>query len=167
MNGRSLRIRTNQDLPHLRVRAGCVWFKCHIRYCIPPFLIEKGRDCIILWYSRTMQCPAAVIFDLDDTLAESFHAPSPQALAGVGKLLERIPISIITGAAFLRMHEQFLATFETHTHADRLYVFPTSSAQAYRFSSGTWEQLYDLALDEEARAYIKRAIVEAVNSLEV
>ena len=114
-----------------------------------------------------MQCPRAVFFGLDDTLAESFHAPSPQALAGVGKLLERIPISIITGAAFLRMHEQFLATFETHTHADRLYVFPTSSAQAYRFSSGTWEQLYDLALDEEARAYIKRAIVEAVDSLEV
>lgn len=114
-----------------------------------------------------MDYPRAVFFDLDDTLAESFHVPSPQALAGVGKLLEYVPVSIISGATFLRMHTQFLSTLESHAHADRLYVFPTSAAQAYRFSSGAWEQLYDLALDEEARTRIKKAIAEEVHSLEV
>lgn len=114
-----------------------------------------------------MHCPAAVVFDLDDTLAESFHAPSPRALDGVGKLLAHVPVSIISGASFLRMQEQFLATFETHPHADKLYIFPTSAAQAYHFSAGTWERLYDLGLDEAARARIKKAITDAVNSLEV
>ena len=114
-----------------------------------------------------MQCPRAVFFDLDDTLAESFHAPSPQALAGVAQLLTYVPVSIISGATFLRMHKQFLSTLESHPHANRLYIFATSAAQAYQFSSGTWEQLYDLALDEEARARIKKAVIDAVNSLEV
>lgn len=114
-----------------------------------------------------MNCPRAVFFDLDDTLAESFHAPSPRALDGIGKLLTHIPVSVISGATFLRMHKQFLFTLESHPHADRLYIFPTSGAQAYRFSSGMWEQLYDLVLDEEARTRIKKAITEAVNSLEV
>ncbi len=113
-----------------------------------------------------MQPPRAVFFDLDDTLAESFHAPSPKTLAGLGKLLESMPVSIITGAALPRMLEQFLSTFETHPHADRLYIFPTSSAQAYTFTQGEWKLLYDLALDEAARARIKKAIVEVVDSLE-
>ena len=114
-----------------------------------------------------MQCPRAVFFDLDDTLAESFHAPSPQALAGVAKLLEHMPVSIISGATFLRMQKQFLSAFESHMHADRLFIFATSAAQAYHFNSGAWEQLYDLALDEAARVRIKDAIGEAVDSLEV
>jgi len=114
-----------------------------------------------------MNCPRAVFFDLDDTLAESFHAPSPEALAGVAKLLEHMPVSIISGATFLRMQKQFLSVFESHPHAGRLYIFATSAAQAHHFNSGAWEQLYDLALDEAARARIKDAIGEAVDSLEV
>jgi len=114
-----------------------------------------------------MHCPRAVFFDLDDTLAESFHAPSPQALAGVGKLLAYMPVSIISGATFLRMRKQFLSAFESHPQADRLYIFPTSAAQGYRYREGAWRQLYDLALDEAARARIKESVAEAVNSLEV
>ena len=114
-----------------------------------------------------MQRPRAVLFDLDDTLAESFCAPSPEILAGVQKLLERIPIAIITGATFPRMHEQFLSSLETHPRADQLYIFPTSSAQGYVFTDGAWKLLYDLSLNEESRTRIKKAIEDAVNSLEV
>ncbi len=114
-----------------------------------------------------MDCPRAVFFDLDDTLAESFHAPSSQALAGVARLLEHMPVSIISGATFLRMQKQFLSALESHAHADRLYIFATSAAQAYHFNSGAWKQLYDLALDDAARARIKNAIAEAVDSLEI
>lgn len=114
-----------------------------------------------------MHCPAAVVFDLDDTLAESFHAPSPRALDGVGKLLAHVPVSIISGATFLRMREQFLSAFESHPQADRLYIFPTSAAQGYRYREGAWRQLYDLALDEAARARIKKTVAKTVDLLEV
>ncbi len=113
-----------------------------------------------------MQCPRAVFFDLDDTLAESFHAPSPEALAGLRKLLESIPVSIITGATFQRMESQFLSELETHPDFGRLYIFPTSSAQGYTYSQGKWQPLYDLALTEEERSRIKKAVLEAVDSIE-
>ena len=109
-----------------------------------------------------MDCPRAVFFDLDDTLAESFHTPSPEILAGLGKLLENTPIAIITGASFQRMHEQFLSSFENHPRADRFYIFPTSSSQAYNYAQGKWEFLYNLALTGEERSRIKKAILEAV-----
>src|SRR3989344_8792576 len=117
-----LRIGSHKDVFHLLVRAGCVWFKCHIRYCIPPFLIEKGRGCIILWDSRTMQCPAAVIFDLDATLAESFRTPSPEILEGLQKLLERMPVAIMTGTGFQRMEDRFLPALAAHPPSDWLYI---------------------------------------------
>ena len=118
-------------------------------------------------YALYMQCPSVVIFDLDDTLAESFHAPSAETLAGLGKLIELMPVSIITGATFQRMHNQFLSTFETHPHAKNFFIFPTSSAQGYTFSEGGWKLLYDLALTEEERSRIKKSIAESVASLEV
>lgn len=112
-----------------------------------------------------MNCPHAVFFDLDDTLAESFHAPSPEVLAGLGKLLESIPVSIITGSSFQRMHEQFLTALESYPRIDRLYIFPTSSAQAYTYTQGEWRILYNLALTEDERSRIKKAVWEAVTGI--
>lgn len=119
----------------------------------------------LVCYALCMQCPAVAIFDLDDTLAESFQAPPAETLARLGKLIEVIPVSIMTGATFQRMHKQFLSTFETHPQAKNLFIFPTSSAQGYTFSQGGWELLYDLSLTEEERSHIKQLISEVVDSL--
>src|SRR3989338_11547957 len=113
-----------------------------------------------------MQSPAAVISALDDPLAESFRTPSPEILEGLQKLLERMPVAIMTGTGFQRMEDRFLPVLAAHQRSDWLYIFPTSSAQAYRFSSGTWEQLYDLALTESERARIKAVVIETVNGTE-
>lgn len=112
-----------------------------------------------------MKCPRAVLFDLDDTLAESFHAPSPEILAGLGKLLENMPVAIITGASLQRMQQQFLGSLEKHPRVDRLYIFPTSSSQACMYTQGKWQFLYNLALTEEERSRIKKAILEAVANI--
>ncbi len=114
-----------------------------------------------------MHRPAVAIFDLDDTLAESFHAPSPAILAGLGRLLEHMPVAIITGASFARMESQFLTTLAAHPQSDRLYIFPTSSAQSYVHEHGAWKQVYNLALTEEERAHIKTEILKAVRDTEV
>lgn len=113
-----------------------------------------------------MNCPRAAFFDLDDTLAESFHAPSPETLAGLSRLLENMPVSIITGATFQRMESQFLSQLETHPNVDRLYIFPTSSAQGYSYIQGKWQPLYDLALTEEERLRIKKTILETVDGIQ-
>ena len=113
-----------------------------------------------------MKCPRVAIFDLDDTLAESFHSPAPEMLESLKRLLERIPVVIITGASFQRMHEQFLISFETHPKVSQLYIFPTSSAQAYMYTQGEWKLLYDLALTKSDRECIKKGIVDAVAGID-
>lgn len=113
----------------------------------------------------SMPCPRAVVFDLDDTLAESFHPPVPETLEGLKRLLERIPVAIITGAGFARMESQFLSVLTASPHADRLYIFPGSSAQGYAYTDGAWKRLYSVGLTEEDRRRITRTILEVVESM--
>lgn len=116
---------------------------------------------------KLANCSRAVFFDLDDTLAESFRIPSPEILAGLSKLLDLMPIAIITGTGFQRMEGRFLPVLAAHPRSDRLYIFPTSSAQAYVRVNGEWKKLYDLALTESERARIKEVIIGIVNASEL
>lgn len=109
-----------------------------------------------------MKCPDAVIFDLDDTLAESFRAPSPETLAGLSQILERMHAAIMTGASFRRMEEQFLPDLAQAPRIDRFYLFPTSASHCLRFSEGLWKELYAVNLSPEDRERIRAAIKEVV-----
>lgn len=107
------------------------------------------------------------MFDLDDTLAESFKPPKPETIEGLKQLLERIPVAIITGAGLQRMEEQFLPLITASPHADRLYIFPNSSAQLYLYENGLWKEAYSLALTLDERSRIKQAILEVMSENEV
>ncbi len=114
-----------------------------------------------------MQCPRAVIFDLDDTLAESFRSPSDEVLGKLRQLLEHIPVAIMTGAGFKRMESQFLDKITTSSRSDRFYVFPNSSAQCYIHEEGAWKLAYNFALSEDERARIKETIQRTVQENEL
>lgn len=114
-----------------------------------------------------MKCPAVAIFDLDDTLAESFRTPPPEILEGLQKLLELMPVAIMTGTGFQKIEDRFLPVLTAHPRSDRLYIFPASSGQAYIRKNGSWEQVYDLALTESERAHIKAVVTETVNASEL
>jgi len=114
-----------------------------------------------------MQCPRAVLFDLDDTLAESFHAPAPETLEGLKKLLGHIPIAIMTGAGFPRMQEQFLSAIENAAGIERFYLFPTSTSECYVYREGSWQQLYSIKLTHEERTRIKQIIEKVVAGSEI
>ncbi len=110
-----------------------------------------------------MERPKAVIFDLDDTLAESFRPPKAEVVAKVKSLLEYLPVAIMTGAGFKRMEEQFLGSFLDSAHLDRFYLFPNSSAQCLVHRDTDWTTLYNLALTIEERERIKRTIRETLD----
>ena len=114
-----------------------------------------------------MNCPRAVIFDLDDTLAESFKSPGDGMLAKLRQLLDRIPVAIMTGAGFKRMEAQFLGKITSSAHADRFYVFPNSSAQCYIHEEGSWKLAYNFALSEDERTRIKATIQKTVQDNEL
>ena len=54
-----------------------------------------------------MNCPRVAIFDLDDTFAESFESPSKEMIGRIIRLLERIPVAIVTGRDFPWMARDF------------------------------------------------------------
>jgi HAD superfamily hydrolase (TIGR01484 family) len=104
--------------------------------------------------------PKAVLFDVDDTLAESFQPPTPSMLARLRALLDKTAIGIISAAGFPRIERDFVATLTDSPHATRLYVLPNSSAQAYTWADG-WNEEYSLALSGEERTRIEECLRRA------
>jgi HAD superfamily hydrolase (TIGR01484 family) len=104
-----------------------------------------------------MKCPKAAIFDLDDTLAESFQPPTPEMLERIEGVMALMPLAIVSAAGFPRMRRDFLSILEQSPHVGRLYILPNSSGQAYAWRDG-WNEEYSLALSPEEREKIKAAI---------
>ena len=108
-----------------------------------------------------MSSPRAMLFDLDDTLAESFQAPAPEMIERLSRLLERIPVGVITAAGWPRIEEQFLAPLSVSSHIEQFYIFPNSSSQCHVWENGAWKMEYNLLLSEDERARITAALTEA------
>jgi hypothetical protein len=109
-----------------------------------------------------MQCPKAVLFDLDETLAESFKPPAPEMTARLKGLLDLIPVSVITGRTFSWVEPDFLPLMADSAHIDRFFVFPESSAQCLQWDGSSWKSLYTFTIDEKERARIRAAVQESL-----
>ncbi len=108
-----------------------------------------------------MKKPRAVLFDLDDTLAESFQPPSPEMIERLSKLLEMIPIAIISAAGWPRIEHQFLEPLSQSPHIGQFFVFPNSSSQCYAWHEFEWRLEYDMSLNDDELARIHEAITSA------
>lgn len=108
-----------------------------------------------------MSTPRAVVFDLDQTLAESKSPMTSDMGRRLAALAERAPVAIISGAKFAQFEIQELpaipATAYPHT-----YLLPTSGAALYHFTKNGWEALYEERLAPEEAARIESVIEKAV-----
>lgn len=102
-----------------------------------------------------------MLFDLDDTLAESFQPPTDSMIEKLSRLLDKMPVAIMTAAGLPRIEADFLHRVHTD-HLDRFYIFPNSSAQCFAYEGGTLKSVYDMLLRPEQRDEIKQAITESV-----
>lgn len=124
---------------------------------IPFFLqMRKGMQPI----SSTM--PDAVMFDLDDTLAESFQPPSERVLEKLFTLAERKPVAIISGAAFARIERDVLKRAPHKADASNFYVLSDNGARCDAWKGDRWETAYSFPLDASEREGIAHAIGETV-----
>ncbi len=114
-----------------------------------------------------MQTARAILFDLDDTLAESFQAPKPEMVERLSRLLEKFPIGIITAAGWPRIEEQFLTPLSVSSHIENFYVFPNSSSQCHVWENGAWKMEYNLLLTDDERARITSALTEASHEADI
>lgn len=115
-----------------------------------------------------MQCPQAVIFDLDETLAISFQAPKPSMLERLSRLQKLLPVAIMSGAGFDRIQRDVVAHLSEVT--PNLALFPNSSSQCFMYTSttdgGAWKQVYSNLMNADERAKIKEVLHRALSEFE-
>jgi HAD superfamily hydrolase (TIGR01484 family) len=109
-----------------------------------------------------MQSPKAALFDLDDTLAESFRPPAHGMIERLLALLEHVPVAIISAAGFARIETEFLDQMAISPHISRFYVFPNSASQCFIREESGWRLEYSLDLSPQDRAAIQEAISESL-----
>jgi HAD superfamily hydrolase (TIGR01484 family) len=105
-----------------------------------------------------MAVPKAALFDLDDTLAESFKAPTEEMVEKIAKLTGHIPVAIISGASFERMREEILDPVVELVPEPLLFAFPDSASIGYTFEAGVWDRVYSLEFRDEQLEKIKKVI---------
>jgi len=100
-----------------------------------------------------MTIPSLVAFDLDDTLADSRSPLEPEMAAALRRLLDHLPVGIISGGHFPQFSGQILALLPPGTNLANLHLLPTCGTRCMRFKDGAWREVYahDLTPDEKQR----------------
>lgn len=83
-----------------------------------------------------------VAFDLDDTLAPSKSPLDPRMAELLVRLLDAVPVCVISGGRFSQFESQLIAGLPSVAALDRLHLMPTCGTQYYRFQRGRWVQQY-------------------------
>ena len=110
-----------------------------------------------------MDCtPKLVAFDLDGTLAESKQPVTPEMGVLLGKLLQKMPVAVMSGGAYYQFEKQLLPALPSDAPLPRLYLFPTSAGRCYVYKNGAWQTAYDHSFTEEEKNIILKALQEAL-----
>jgi len=113
-----------------------------------------------------------IAFDLDDTLAPSKSPLDPRMGAVLARLLEAVPVCVISGGQFGQFETQLIAGLESAASAQqasfgfgRLHLMPTCGTQYYRWSDTEWKQQYAETLSPEESAAAIAAVEEEARRL--
>lgn len=105
--------------------------------------------------------PRLVAFDLDGTLAESKQPLDADMGALLSRLIEKVPVAVMSGASFEQFETQFLPAI-AHTHLERLFIFPVNAAQCYTYTKGNWNKVYDRSFNIFEKGRIMQALKESI-----
>ncbi|MDZ4226443.1 MAG: HAD-IIB family hydrolase, partial [Patescibacteria group bacterium] len=107
--------------------------------------------------------PKLVAFDLDGTLAESKQRVSAQMGELISRLLEVMPVAIMSGASFKQFETQLLPALPaSEAQLKKLYLFPVNAAMCFVFKQEKWQAQYDHSFNSAERGRIILAIHEAL-----
>lgn len=102
-----------------------------------------------------------IIFDLDDTLAESKSQVQPDMAQTLSDLLSIRKVAIITGGKYEQIIKQVVSRLPADSNLANLYLFPTCGAAYYHFVDGTWVNVYEERLSGEDVTKIFAALKSA------
>ncbi|NBV77300.1 HAD-IIB family hydrolase [bacterium] len=109
-----------------------------------------------------MNCPRAVIFDLDGTLAWSKQAVTPEMGEHLAHLLHHTKAAVMSGGSYTQFQKQLLPAFPPHTVMENFFLFPTNAAQCWQYESGEWVLRYDTSFSKEESAHVMSVLLQAL-----
>lgn len=122
-----------------------------------PLLVEWWR-----MHSPIRKLPRAVIFDLDNTLAEAFKSITPETAESLRTLLRSVPVAVMSGATFERISKHVLSELPQGTDITKLYVFPDTASRCYMHASGAWQRMYSHDFTPEEFERVTRVLAEGL-----
>ncbi len=102
-----------------------------------------------------------IIFDLDDTLAESKSQLQPPMVDALSRLLEKKKVAIISWGKYEQFQKQVITQLPLTAKLDNLFLFPTCWASYYEFWDSSWKNIYEERLPKEWVAKIFSALKQA------
>ncbi len=104
-----------------------------------------------------------IVFDLDDTLAESKSPIKDDISELLGLLLERFQVCVISGGKYEQFQNQLIANLHVkHSLLSNLHLMPTCGTRYYRYEDieREWHQIYAEDIEEKD----KKRIIDALQS---
>lgn len=133
-----------------------------------PFILHVRRSSKKTQLATTVPTDAkAVIFDLDDTLADSFTPPTEAMLAKVMHLARYVPVAIMSGAAQARVKDTVMDCLGPTADAKSIHVFTDSAANCFAWVGGTWSEIYTFPIAENDRARLRDVVRKVVDELDL
>ena len=106
--------------------------------------------------------PKLAVFDLDGTLAASKSPVTGQMGTLLARLLEKMPVAVMSGGAWKQFEKQLLPALPSDARLDRLYLFPVSAAECLRYEDGEWRTVYTNRFSDEERERVMTALDEGL-----
>lgn len=107
------------------------------------------------------------MFDLDNTLTESYCPVEPEMVDKLERLMKKVPLAIVSGASFRRMEENLLPSFPEEKHQGQLYLFPDTAAQCYLWKTSGWEREYNQVLGKDDYDRVVSVVNDALQTFRV
>lgn len=106
-----------------------------------------------------------VMFDLDDTLADSKSPLADEMVELLQRLLTQAKVCVISGGNYTQFQNQILARLGDFDHRDRLHLLPTNGTHYVRWSGDDWETVYAEHLSEDQKDRAMRVLEEGAKEL--
>ncbi|HEY5383305.1 MAG TPA: HAD-IIB family hydrolase [Candidatus Paceibacterota bacterium] len=106
--------------------------------------------------------PKLAAFDLDGTLAASKERMSADMGERLAKLVQKMPVAVMSGAGFPQFEKQFLPALPSDTALERLYIFADNAAQCWQYRHAAWQTVYDHAFTPEEKEHIMGVLTDAL-----
>jgi len=105
-----------------------------------------------------------ILFDLDNTLAESKMPLEAEMSRLFLLLLKQKQVGVISGCSFKQFKKQFLSCLSNDSKLlASLYILPTCGAAMYRYENDTWQNMYEETLTESDTQDIMDAFERAID----